>query len=544
MGIVEQIKDTCNIVDVIGQVVQLKKNGDNYKGLCPFHNEKTPSFVVSESKQIFTCFGCEATGDVIEFVRKYYNLTFNEAVERLAKEHGIEYEAKNSGKDRIFYEINSAAADFFRENIKKPGNSGYEYMASRGITDATMEAFCIGYAEDSWRGLYDHLKEKGFEREDILKLGLIKKNNNKVYDTFRNRVIFPIFKPDGKVIGFGGRILGDGKPKYLNSQESSIFKKNQNLYGINLTGKAMSKQGEAYLVEGYMDVISVYQHGIENITASLGTALTSGQVKLIKRYTDKVILSYDTDAAGKKATFRAINLLYPADFSINVLDISSGKDPDEFIKENGEAAFRELTQRPFGNYIMRELWKQYRPRSSEQNMINYVNAVLKELNKLKPAEADIYLSKLSEGVNIPKEKLEKGFIKAEPKNTVPKKKPPPIAVLNLIKLAVIKPEYELPDYIKTYLSKSKNISEVLAVIKSRDFDSLNEECSEILTQALQLIIPPGEEKDMQNQCISIINRRIWAKKEENLLLKISAAEGEVFDDCLMQLGELYCKNDF
>lgn len=545
MGVVEQIKDRCNIVDVIGQVVQLKKTGDNYKGLCPFHNEKTPSFVVSETKQIFTCFGCDAKGDVIAFVQKYYNLTFNEAVERLAKEYGVEYSARNSDTDKILYEINSAALEFFRENIKKPGNAGYEYMTGRGITDGTMEKFCIGYAEDSWHSLYKYLKDKGYELDDMIKLGLVSKKNGKVFDTFRNRVIFPIIKSNDKVIGFGGRIIGEGKPKYLNSPENSIFKKKQNLYGINLTGSSMSQQGSAILVEGYMDVISVYQHGIENITASLGTALTPGQAKLIKRYTDNVVLSYDTDSAGQKATMRAIDILYSADCRINVLEISSGKDPDEFIKENGAAAFRELKQRTFGEYIMRELWKACRPRKSEQNMIDYINAVIKELNKLKPVEADIYLTRLAEAVKIPKEKIEKEYINGNKTKPVKEKETLPIVELNLIKLAVIRPEYKLPEDIKAYLSKNENVAEILkAISEGKDLTSLDSECIDILNSAIKLKIPPGEEKEMHEECISVLQRRMMSKKEENLLLKISAAEGKALDDCISQLVELYKEEDF
>lgn len=540
MGVVEQIKDRCNIVDVIGQVVKLTRTGSNYKGLCPFHNEKTPSFVVSETKQIFTCFGCDAKGDVIEFVRRYYNLTFGEAVERLAKEYGIEYQAKNSDNDKVLYEINGVAADFFRENIKKPGNAGYEYMSGRGITDLTMENFSIGYADDSWNSLYEHLKGKGYKVEDMIKLGLVSKKNNKVFDTFRNRVMFPIVKSNGKVIGFGGRIIGEGQPKYLNSPENAIFKKKLNLYGINLTGKAMQEQDSAILVEGYMDVISVYQHGIENITASLGTALTAGQAKLIKRYTDNVVLSYDTDNAGRKATMRAIDILYSAGCRINVLEISSGKDPDEFIKENGEAAFRELKQRSFGDYIMRELWKKHRPKQSEQNLIDYINAVIKELNKLKPVEADIYLSRLAEGVNIPKEKIEKEFINGNKTQPEEVKRELPIVELNLIKLAVIRPEYKLPDDIKAYLLRNECFAEIInALDKEKDLNLLDGECLDILNSAMSLKIPLGEEKDMQAECISILKRRIKSEKEDNLLLQISAAEGETLKRCIGQLMELY-----
>ncbi|MFR9144560.1 MAG: DNA primase, partial [Lentihominibacter sp.] len=312
VNIVDEIKSRCNIVDVIGRVVPLKKAGSNYKGVCPFHNEKTPSFIVSESKQIFTCFGCGATGDLLEFVKRYYNLDFRGSVEMLAKEYGISLEGafrSNKDKDEL-YEINRQAARFFFKALRQQANLGYTYMKRRGISEEILNKFGIGYADEKWDSLYGFLRGKGISEEKMLDLGLISKSNGRYFDKFRNRVIFPIINTGGKVIGFGGRIIGEGEPKYLNSQESNIFKKKYNLYGLNLAGGDVRKEDSIILVEGYMDVVSLYQNGVRNVSASLGTALTENQARLIKRYTKNVILSYDADNAGQSAAMRGLDILY------------------------------------------------------------------------------------------------------------------------------------------------------------------------------------------------------------------------------------------
>jgi len=298
---IEEIKSRCNIVDIVGRVVPLKRTGANHKGLCPFHNEKTPSFVVSEAKQRFTCFGCGATGDTIEFIQKYYNLEFSEAVEKLAAECGvvIETDFKKSEKKDLQYQINREAATYFYKAFREKANPAATYMQKRGITPEVLNLFGIGYADGEWDSLYQHLKSKGYDEDKLLDLGLISESKGKYYDKFRSRVIFPIISTGGKVIGFGGRSLGDDMPKYLNSQESSVFQKKNNLYALNLTKQEIGKSGYGILVEGYMDVISLYQYGVRNVAASLGTALTENQARLLKRYTGQVVLSYDADEAGK-----------------------------------------------------------------------------------------------------------------------------------------------------------------------------------------------------------------------------------------------------
>lgn len=402
-NIVEEIKSRCNIVDVIGRIVPLKKAGSNYKGICPFHNEKTPSFVVSETKQIFTCFGCGATGDVIAFVERYYSLDFKGAVEMLAKEYGISLEgAFRTSKDKEeSYEINRQAAMFFFRALRERANPGYSYMKNRGISEDTMNRFGIGYADGEWRSLYDHLRQKGISEEKLLELGLISKSKDRCFDKFRNRVMFPIMNTAGKVIGFGGRIIGEGEPKYLNSQESDVFQKKNNLYGLNLTRKDVSREDAIILVEGYMDVVSLYQAGVRNVSASLGTALTENQARLIKRYTKNVILSYDADQAGQNAAFRGLDILYREGCRARVLKVTDGKDPDEFIKKNGRNAFLELADNavPYGDFKLNMVRQRY-DTEDEQQRVEFIHDAVGVLQQMNPVEADIYIKKLAAEMGI------------------------------------------------------------------------------------------------------------------------------------------------
>ncbi|MBR3718544.1 MAG: DNA primase, partial [Firmicutes bacterium] len=305
----EEIRSRCNIVDVVSPLVSVKRAGSNYKGCCPFHKEKTPSFVVSETKQIFTCFGCGKSGDVIKFIQEYYNLSFPEAVRRLAAQYGIEIDdsyERQSKKKEGYYTVNSAAARFFFNAFTQKANPGYDYMKGRGIQPQTITKFGIGYADTEWRSLSDYLLGQKIDAEILTELGLSSRSSKdgKLYDKFRGRVMFPIFNTMGKVIGFGGRTIIGDDAKYLNSQESFIFEKKRNLYGLNLSKTEIQEQGYAILVEGYMDVVGLYQGGIRNVCAALGTALTPEQAQLLKRYTKKVVLCLDSDAAGIKAAIR------------------------------------------------------------------------------------------------------------------------------------------------------------------------------------------------------------------------------------------------
>lgn len=407
-NVVEEIKAIANIVDVVGDVVSLKKKGANYQGLCPFHSEKTPSFVVSEGKQIFTCFGCHASGDVIEFVKKYKNLTFIEAVEDLAKRYGIEFENswQNDKSKEKLYEINREAAIFFYKSILKGNNRGLSYIAQRGIDADTIYKFGIGYADDAWDSLYNHLKGKGYDEKDMTDLGLVSFSKGKYYDKFRNRLIFPIRDVKNRVIAFGGRAIGDDMPKYLNSPENSVFSKKNNLYGLNLSKEHITKNDKVILVEGYMDVVSLYQRGIKNAAASLGTALTENQGKLIKRYTKNVILSYDSDNAGINAAIRGGGILKENNLNVKVLNVDAGKDPDEYVKQMGKEAYLSLVDKAmaYDDYRLFKLSEPY-DLTKPTHKIAFSKEIIKFLNSLSPVERDIYISVVSEKFSFTKEAL-------------------------------------------------------------------------------------------------------------------------------------------
>ena len=551
VNIVDEIKSRCNIVDVIGRVVPLKKSGSNFKGVCPFHNEKTPSFVVSETKQIFTCFGCGATGDVIAFVKRYYNLEFRGAVEMLAREYGISLDGafrSNRNKDEL-YEINRQAARFFYKAMREKSNNGYTYMKNRGISEETMNKFGIGYADDGWTSLYDFLRAAGVAEKKMLELGLISKSKDRCFDKFRDRVIFPIINTAGKVIGFGGRIIGDGEPKYLNSQESGIFQKKNNLYGLNLARKDVSREDSIVLVEGYMDVVSLYQAGVRNVSASLGTALTENQARLIKRYTRNVVLSYDSDQAGQNAAMRGIDILYREGLRARVLRVFDGKDPDEFIRKNGRGAFYDLMDNalPYGDFKL-EFAKAGYDLDDEQQKLDFLRDAVGILQSMKPVEADFYIKKLSADTGI-----SEGAIRFEysGNNSQEKKMPAgietstdlkdyeeqmPLVEQDMIKLMLLDEKFvHLPDDISDKAFRSTagiNIHRNLLAAddgqRPFDINRLKDLLDEDAVQALDMInskiIPQGREDSIYNDCIDRIRLNELKKQENEIITRLSMAD--------------------
>ncbi len=343
--VIAQVLERANIYDVISRYTTLKRAGSSAKGLCPFHSEKTPSFSVSEQKQVYHCFGCGASGSVINFVCNIENLSFVEGVKFLGDMYGIRVEDTAFTDDRLakrksrIYEINKITARFFYDNlISEKGYEARKYLLERGLTNETINRFGLGYAENSFNSLITFLKGKGFTDYEISDAGLsARKENKKPYDFFRNRVMFPVFDVRGNVIAFGGRVLDDSKPKYLNSPETPVFDKRKNLFGLNIAKKSNSKR--LILVEGYMDVISLHQHGADTAIASLGTSLTEDHAKLLKRYADELVLCYDSDGAGQTAASRAIEILSKHDIKTKVLALSGAKDPDEYVKKFGLTAF-------------------------------------------------------------------------------------------------------------------------------------------------------------------------------------------------------------
>lgn len=355
--VIEEVVSRNDIVDVISGYIKLKKSGSSYVGLCPFHNEKSPSFSVSGTKQMYHCFGCGVGGNVITFVMEYENYTFPEAVKMLADRAGIALPVMEySGEDRRerdiktkLLEINKIAATFYYHQLKSPaGQSGLDYLKKRQLSDKTINTFGLGYAPQLTGDLYRMLKETGYDDELLKESGLFTYEKG-IREKFWNRVIFPIMDINNKVIGFGGRVMGDGKPKYLNSPETKLFDKSKNLYGLNVARS--SRKNNLIICEGYMDVISMHQAGFNQAVASLGTALTPGHARLMKRYTDNVLITYDSDEAGVKAALRAIPILKDAGLSTKVINMRPYKDPDEFIKALGTEAFQERIDKAENSFM-------------------------------------------------------------------------------------------------------------------------------------------------------------------------------------------------
>lgn len=346
--LIEEVRSRNDIVDLISTHVPLKKKGSSYFGNCPFHNEKTPSFSVSRDKQMYYCFGCGAGGNIFTFLMEYENYTFVEALEYLAERSGVELPKQElSAKDKeemdakaLLRAMNKAAAGYFYYLLRnKRGERGLAYLRGRGLTDETMKKFGLGFADIYRDGLYQYLKSKGYKDSQLKDSGLVTIEEKGAYDKFFNRVIFPIVDVNNRVIGFGGRVLGDAMPKYLNSKETILFDKSRNLYGLNFARS--SRRPYLIICEGYLDVISMHQAGFTNTVASLGTAFTAAHGLLLKRYTSEVVLSYDSDGAGQKAALRAIPILKDAGLTVRVLDLKPYKDPDEFIKNLGAEALEE-----------------------------------------------------------------------------------------------------------------------------------------------------------------------------------------------------------
>ena len=401
----DEIKQQINIVDVIGREVSLKKAGSSYKGLCPFHNEKTASFSVNEQGQFFNCFGCGKKGDVYKFVMDYYKIPFVDAVEKLCDEYGIKKPDWGNRGPKIdydkYYAINAKAARFYYNCLGKVPNKGISYLVSRGLSKETITAFGLGYAPPDGSALTDYLRSEGVSDDDLLMLGLSSMGRNGLYDKFRDRVIFPIINSNDKVIGFGGRAIADVKPKYLNSQESDVFLKKNNLFGLNLTRKEIADEERAIMVEGYMDLISLYQAGIRNTAASLGTALTDNQARLLCRYSKNIVFCYDSDQAGINAALRGISVVNNAGGKARVMNVTDGKDPDDFVKKHGKEDFQKLVDAAMPATDFRlKLAAQGYDFSDDRQVLDYIEKVVPVLRSLGPVEQDMYIKKLAEQFNI------------------------------------------------------------------------------------------------------------------------------------------------
>ena len=413
--LIDEVKSRSDIVNVISQYISLKNSGSSYSGLCPFHSEKTGSFHVNQNKQSYKCFGCGEGGDVINFIMKIENLDFMEAVKLLAQKNGIEFNTNLSEADKkkmeeikLMQDIHLKAARFYFSNLINSKNAGYDYLRKRGLSDKIIKRFGLGYSLYSWNSLMDYLLSIGYEKKDLVKSGLVthKENGDKYYDKFRNRVMFPIFDYRGNVIGFGGRVLDDSMPKYLNSPDTILFNKRYNLYGLNYAKKSI-KNDTLILVEGYMDLISLVEYGIENVVATLGTALTNEQGKLIKRYASTAVISYDSDEAGIKATLRAIEILRHQNINVKILNLKDCKDPDDFIKKYKKEGFLKAIEDSVSHIIFQiNILKRKFDFNKDEHLIKFAKeaaSIIKTLSS--PVEKDFYIKYVSKEFDISLEAL-------------------------------------------------------------------------------------------------------------------------------------------
>lgn len=497
--VISRILEQNNIVDVIEEYLPLKKAGANYNTNCPFHKEKTPSFIVSPDKQMFHCFGCGESGDSISFLTKYKNYTFVEAAEYLARRAGIILEETSSSNNENkmltdkLYKINREAATYFYKNLRMYPHV-VEYLAGRKIDANVIKKFGIGYASSEWDNLLKYLTGKGFNEKDILRAGLIieKKTKDNYYDRFRNRVMFPIFDIKNRIIGFGGRVLDDSLPKYLNSPESSIFSKGYNLYGINLAKEAV-REKSFILVEGYMDVIKMHTYGYDTAVAALGTALTENQVKLMKKYSKGFYLALDSDNAGQTAALKALNIFKKNNLEGRVIIIPGAKDPDEYLNKFGKVNFDKLIENSLDYYSFLEF--HYKEFYENSNKVEYINKFFDNIvNVSSEIEKELIFEKLSSKVGVSKESIIKEYNKRSTKQgtfvkaAVPEEKKQAVKITTsheeeLVRLILINNDfaYQLKEIVNEdtfkdlkYYQTFKEMYECKLNDKSIDKDSLND----------------------------------------------------------------------
>ena len=411
--ILNEVRQANDIVDVISQYVHLKRSGRNYFGLCPFHNEKSPSFSVSPDKQIFHCFGCGVGGNVITFVSQIEGLNFVETVQMLAERANIQLPTlQNNGdtqreilKDKV-YKVNEFTAEYYHQNLYKPqAKTAQEYVKKRQLTNETLKSFRIGFS-GKFDELYQELKKQGFQEQEILESGLVNKNERGQYiDRYRNRLMFPICDARGRVIAFGGRVLDDSKPKYINSPENVVYSKGRHLFGLNVAKKGDTKK--LLIVEGYMDVISLHQRGITNVVAPLGTALTEQQGWLLRKNSEQIILSFDSDDAGIKAKLRAIDILQKMGCDLRVIQLEGAKDPDEYIVKYGNMRFQNAVDKAFSVVEFKvKILKKELDLDNTNDKIKFLNEIAKLISKVdNTMEREVYIEKIAKEYDISKEAI-------------------------------------------------------------------------------------------------------------------------------------------
>lgn len=524
--LIEEVRMKNDIVDVISGYVRLQKKGSSYFGLCPFHNEKSPSFSVSGIKQMYYCFGCGAGGNVITFLMEYENATFQEAVKMLADRAGIklpemeyseEARRKESRRAKLL-EINKEAAKYFYYMLRSPkGQAGYQYLAKRDLSDETMKKFGLGFADGAGSDLTAYLRSKGYADELIKESGLIGFDEKRgIHDKFWNRVMFPIQDSNHRVIGFGGRVMGDAKPKYLNSPETMIFDKSRNLYGLNFA--RTSRKGNIILCEGYMDVIAMHQAGFQQAVASLGTAFTTGQASLLRRYTEEVLLAYDSDGAGVSAAMRAIGILKESGLRGKVINMQPYKDPDEFMKNLGAEAFQERIDQAENSFFfeLRILEQNYNMNDPESKTVFHREIAKKLCGFEEEVERENYIESVAEKYHIGFDNLRKlvsayaartGLVQpvTRPKTTVIRKDTPEENARKSQRLLLtwITEEPEVYQKIKPYIGAEDFTDEMYRNVADKLFADLEQ--GKFNPAA---IISTFEEEEEQRAVAELFNTRL------------------------------------
>ena len=532
--VIEEVRSRNDIVSVISEYVKLQRKGSSYFGLCPFHNEKSPSFSVSPDKQMYYCFGCGAGGNVFTFIQEYENYSFPEAMKFLAERAGITLPEKEYSQEerraqdlrtRIL-NVNKMAAKYYYYQLRtENGRQAMEYLKNRCLSDETIRSFGLGYSNKYSNDLYLYLKKQGVSDELLRESGLMNVDErNGMYDKFWNRVIFPIMDVNNRVIGFGGRVMGDGKPKYLNSPETAVFDKSRNLYGLNVARTARKKS--MLVCEGYMDVISMHQAGFKNSVASLGTALTTQHASLLKRYTDEVILTYDSDGAGIKAALRAIPMLKAAGISTRVLHMNPYKDPDEFIKTLGTEAFQERMDQAENSFLFEIsiLERDFDMHDPEGKTGFYQAAARKLMEFDQELERENYIQAVAERYQISFDSLRKMVNREAMRGAVPRRE----------REEVVRPQKkrEKEDGKKTsqrllltWLIEQKGLYEkISAYISSEDFtDPLYREVAEKLFEQLKTgevnparILSAYEDAEQQREVAALFNATVRVETKAEL----------------------------
>ncbi|MBQ8327703.1 MAG: DNA primase [Lachnospiraceae bacterium] len=546
--LVEEIRAKNDIVDVVGSYVRLQKKGSSYFGLCPFHNEKSPSFSVTPGKQMYYCFGCGAGGNVFTFIMEYENYSFQEAIKHLAEKAGValpeveyneEMKKRESRRNRIL-EVNKEAAKYFYYQLRsEQGKIGYQYLAGRKLTAETMKQFGLGYANQYSDDLVKYLRSKGYSDSVLHDAGLVNVDEKHgMYDKFWNRVMFPIQDVNNKVIGFGGRVMGDAKPKYLNSPETIVFDKSRNLYGLNFA--RTSRKNNIILCEGYMDVIAMHQAGFNQAVASLGTAFTSGQANLLRRYTQEVLLIYDSDEAGTRAALRAIPILKEAGISAKVVNLKPYKDPDEFIKNLGTEAFQERLDNADNSFFfeIRVLESQFNLKDPEEKT-NFHREIAKKLCEFsEEVERDNYLEAVADRYHIGFDNLRKLVINyatktglvaqaAKPKSGIKEKKGPEEAAKTVQKLLLTWFTEEPAIFLKVqkYITPEDFTEEMYKKVAVRLFEDLSKQ--QVNPAA---IISMFDNEDEQREAASLFNTKLHE-------LESKQEKENAFKDILMKVKQ-------